>query len=147
MSIKLQVKWTEKMKLQAQAAENQITMDAHPPFGQGSAMTPKELVVAGLCGCTGMDVLALLKKHKQNFTSFNIEANVPTGEGHPVVFSSAELVFKIEGEVDPLVAVESVKLSQTKYCGVSAMLSKSFPITYKVLVNDTEVGSGEASFE
>lgn len=146
MSIKLQMKWNEKMSLTAVSDGNSLNMDAKAPLGSGSAMTPKHLLVAGLCGCTAMDVVALMKKHKQNLKSFDIDADVTTTDTHPMVFSSAELTFKLEGELEVAKVLEAVTLSQTKYCGVSAMLSKAFPISYRVFVNGTEVGQGESKF-
>lgn len=146
MSIKLQMKWDEKMQLTATTGNLSVLTDAKAPLGNGAAMTPKELVVAGLCGCTAMDVVALMRKHKQEVKSFFVDADVTTTETHPMVFSKAELTFKLTGVLDVAKVVEAVQLSQTKYCGVSAMLSKAFPISYKVFVNDQEVGQGEAKF-
>ncbi len=146
MSIKLQTKWNDKMSLTAVSDGNSLNMDAKAPLGAGAAMTPKHLLVAGLCGCTAMDVVALMKKHKQNLKSFDIDAEVATTDTHPMVFSHAELTFKLEGDLEIAKVLEAVMLSQTKYCGVSAMLSKAFPISYRVFVNGAEVGSGESKF-
>src|SRR5690606_6375283 len=113
-----------------------------------SGASPKELVAMGLGGCTAMDVIALLKKHKQPPQSFlvNVEVQTSTG-GHPAVFEKAVLRFVVNGAVDADKLLEAVKLSQTKYCGVSAMLSKALPIEYKVVLNGTEIGAGSANFE
>jgi putative redox protein len=146
MSIQMQMKWDEKMHLTATSAGNTVSADAKAPLGTGTAMTPKELVVAGLCGCTAMDVVALMKKHKQEVLSFEVSADVATTDTHPMVFSKAELLFKLNGKLDVAKVVEAVQLSQTKYCGVTAMLLKAFPITYKVIVNGEEVAQGEAKF-
>lgn len=146
--MKMNCKWNEKMVFNAAAGGNQVTMDAKAPIGGGTAMTPKELVVAGLCGCTAMDVVALMKKYRQNLESFDIEADVSATEsGHPAVFTEAKMVFKFKGAVEPAKAIEAVQLSQTKYCGVSAMLAKAFPIHYTIEVNGEVVGSGQASFQ
>jgi putative redox protein len=139
--------WQEKMSFSAVADGQTVLMDAKAPLGQGRAMTPKEMVLAGLGGCTAMDVIALLKKHKQTVTSFEVEVDVATSTGgNPMVFTKADIYFRLAGEVDPAIALESVHLSQTKYCGVSAMLAKAFPISYHVLVNGAEIGSGVAAF-
>ena len=141
------MKWDEKMQLTATTGQLSVVTDAKAPLGNGSAMTPKELVVVGLCGCTAMDVVALMRKHKQDVKSFVVEADVTTTETHPMVFSKAELNFKLEGNaLDKAKILEAVQLSQTKYCGVSAMLSKAFPIHYSVYVNGEQVGQGEANF-
>lgn len=147
-TMKCQLNWTQGMKFDAQSEGNEVKMDAKSPIGQSSAMTPKELVAAGLGGCTAMDVVALLKKHKQSFTSFKVDIDIETEKRLSAqVFSKAVLSFILEGDVDPKIYLEAVKLSQTKYCGVSAMLSQSFPIEYKVILNQTEIGEGKAHFE
>lgn len=147
--MKVKCQWNEAMRFTATARELEVTMDAKRPIGADSALTPKELVVAGLCGCTAMDVAALMKKHQQKMTSFDVFAEVAMSrEGtHPSVFEKAELIFVVKGEVDASRLVESVTLSQTKYCGVSAMLAKAMPITYAIELNGQRIHSGSAHFE
>jgi putative redox protein len=111
-------------------------------------MSPKELLLSALASCTAMDVVALLGKHRQKPEQFSISAEGNLSEGgHPKVFTGVKLVFEVTGTVEPQVVVDSVHASQTLFCGVSAMLSRAFPITYDILVNGTQVGSGEANFE
>lgn len=145
MDIKLL--WNEGMHFSAQTGENSISMDAKPPMGKGTAPTPKELVVMGMAGCTAMDVVALLKKYKQPMESFTVETQVIPTEGvYPAVFKSAHIVYKLSGELDSQKVLEAVTLSQTKYCGVSAMLSKAFPITWEIVLNGNLTGAGKADF-
>ena len=63
-----------------------------------------------------------------------------------MVFTKADIWFRITGTVEPAIAVDAARLSQTKYCGVSAMLSKAFPIEYHVMINGEKVGGGMAEF-
>lgn len=145
--MKVELKWTGGMKFQADCEGHSVPMDAKTPIGQGSAMTPKELVAAGLAGCTIMDVAALLKKHKQNYDKLEISADVTSSSGgQPVVFEKVLLTYSVTGAVDKNILIESVTLSQTKYCGVSAMLSKAFPITYAISLNGEIIGEGAAHF-
>lgn len=142
------LKWTGGMEFTASSENNTVTMDAKAPLGQAKAMTPKELVASGLAGCTAMDVIALLKKHKQVFDTFEISTEVtPSNSGHPIVFKEVLLTFKVTGNVEPAVLIESVQLSQTKYCGVSAMLSKAVPINYEILLNGESIKKDKAKFE
>ncbi len=145
--MKAQLKWTEGMKFMATADGQSVLMDAKAPIGTGTAMTPKELVAVGLGGCTAMDVIALLKKHKQGYRSLDVDVEITTStSGQPVVFTSATLTFNATGEVDKEILLNAVHLSQTKYCGVSAMLAKAFPITYIVKLNGEQIGEGTAEF-
>jgi len=141
------LKSQEGMVFEVESSGHRIQVDAKPPIGKGLAMTPKDLVAAGLGGCTAMDLIALLRKHKQPYESLEVEVNVIPSEGKaPVVFQSAEIQFRAAGSIDKSILLESIRLSQTKYCGVSAMLSKAFPIHYTVLLNGEEIGAGEANF-
>ena len=94
-----------------------------------------------------MDVVALMKKYKQPLDSFDIDADVTASEGvHPAVFTQVHLLFKLTGQVDASKVLEAVHLSQTKFCGVSAMLSKAVPISYTVELNGKNIGEGQAAF-
>lgn len=140
--------WKEGMTFEANSRGLSVTMDARAPLGHDKGPTPKEIVLMGLAGCTAMDVIGLLKKHKQHVESLIIETNAEQTEGsYPQVFTHADLIFRLSGDISPDIAIESIELSQTKYCGVSAMLSNSFPITWKLFINDEEKGTGKASFK
>lgn len=145
--MKSTLKWLADMKFEAETEGHTVLMDAKAPIGKSSAQTPKELVGAGLGGCTAMDVIALLKKYKQPLETFEVEVEIETNKtGYPTVFTHALISFRAKGAIDPKILNEAVHSSQTKYCGVSAMLSKAFPIEYVVLLNDEEVGRGKAEF-
>jgi putative redox protein len=143
----LKCTWKDGLKFTAESGNHSIGMDTRPPLGSDSALSPKQLLLAGICGCTGMDVVALLKKYKQPLESLRIDAEATLKEsGFPAIFSEVKLTFRIKGELDPAKVMEAVTLSQTKYCSVSAMVSKAVPIVYQVELNDGNIGSGQADF-
>ena len=145
--MKLECTWQEKMKFAASADGHLISMDAKSPVGDSSAMTPKQVLLAGICGCTAMDVVGLLRKHKQTLESLEVHAECDMTEGsHPMIFKEVRLGFKATGTVDAAILMESVQLSQSKYCGVSAMVSKAVPITFTIELNGGLIGSGRAKF-
>jgi len=147
MLMKTTLRWQEKMAFTGEADGHRINLDAKAPFGAGSGMTPKELLPLAVSGCSGMDVAALMKKNKQPVESLEVEAEATMKEGsQPAVFSDLVLTFKLTGQIDKDKLLEAVRLSQTRFCGVSAMLSKSVPIHYRVILNAVEIGHGEASF-
>lgn len=145
--MKSTVIWKEKMLFEGRVNGNAALMDAKPPQGNNSALSPKEMIVIGLGGCTAMDVIALMNKHKQAVEKFEISLDVeyPIGK-HPHVFTAATLHFQLHGKIDSKILIEAVKLSQEKFCGVSAMLSKAFPIYYKIFLNDSLEAEGQAHF-
>ena len=142
------VTWKDGMEFEGTADNHLVPMDAKAPLGKGNGPTPKDFLVIGLGGCTAMDVIALLKKYKQLPRAFRVDVDVePTTGLQPAVFKSAVLKYVVEGEVDAEKLLEAVHLSQTKYCGVSAMLAKAFPISYQVVLNGQVIGDGSAHFE
>lgn len=140
--------WKEKMQFQGSSGGHEVMLDTKSPVGSDTGLTPKELVAIGACGCTAMDVVGLMRKFKQNLTSLEVSADITTTEKvHPAVFTGLRFQFDAKGEVDPQKLLEAVSLSQTKYCGVSAMLADSFPIDYVVHLNGEEIGRGKAKFK
>jgi putative redox protein len=139
--------WKEDLQFSSEADGHAVLMDAKLPVGQGKGQTPKQLLLAALCGCAAMDVASLMRKQRQNVKSFEVTAEATIRKGiHPAVFTAVDLAFRIEGEVDPALAAEAARLSQTRFCAISAMLSRAVPIRYEVFVNDASVGRGEAQF-
>lgn len=140
--------WKDKMQFHAAMDQYETLIDAKPPIGSGSGPTPKQLVLSAISGCTGLDVVSLLKKYRQAFESFVIEADASQTEGkHPVVFKEIHLQFRVTGPVEPEKLLEAIRLSQTKFCGVSAMIAKTAPIHYRVELNGQEIGTGQSAFE
>lgn len=147
MPIKSVVTWKEGMAFDAEAEGNRVRMDSKAPLGKASGPTPKELVAMGLGGCTAMDVIALLKKHKQTVESLTVDVDIETSQGgHPAVFTKALLTFRARGPVEPAILLEAVRKSQTLYCGVTAMLVKAHPVSYVVELNGENIGTGDADF-
>ena len=136
------VKWTgAKMHLVGSNDRgHQIHLDTKPPFGEDQFMSPKELLLQGLCGCTAMDVIALMRKYKQNMTQFEVTARTQLTSEHPMVFQEIELEYHIHGtDLDRSKVKEAVELSRNKYCGVSAMLEKNSPIRHSIFINGSKV--------
>ncbi len=91
---------------------------------------PVQLLLIGLCGCTGMDVTSILQKKRQPFTGLQVKATAERAEEHPRVYTTIHLEFVVTGaEVDPAAVERSIELSQTKYCPAAAMLGKAAEIT------------------
>ncbi|MCC6277892.1 MAG: OsmC family protein [Oligoflexia bacterium] len=140
--------WKEKMQFEGESNGYKVRLDTQSPIGNDSGLTPKELVALGICGCTAMDVVALLKKFKQPLEAFEVRAEIEKTEKiHPIIFRSVRLIYDLKGSLDREKVLEAVKLSQTKYCGVSAMVSQAAPINYEVLINGETIGTGVAEFQ
>lgn len=104
-----------------------VMLDTEPRFGGASAgLRPLELLLAGLGGCTGMDVLVILRKKRQDVTAYRVEVSAEQATGHPHVFTQISIVHVLEGNSLAEEAVRrAIELSETKYCPAFAMLSKA----------------------
>lgn len=95
---------------------------------------PKALLLSSLAGCTGMDIVSILEKMHVEFSEFSMDVEADLTEEHPKVYSEIRLTYKIKVAVDDQEKVQkAVKLSEEKYCGVSAMLKMVCPIVYKIV--------------
>lgn len=101
--------------------------------GKRLGFGPKALLLSGLAGCSGIDVVDILGKMKISFDALEIVAEAEQTDEHPKVFKEISIVYKVktakenEGKV-----IRAVELSLQKYCGVSAMLSKHTNINSRV---------------
>jgi len=93
-----------------------------------SASSPMELVLIALCGCTASDVVGILRKKREPFTSLEVRARGERAETFPKVFTTIRLTYRVGGKVTPKAMEDAVRLSKEKYCSVSAMLEKSAKI-------------------
>jgi putative redox protein len=117
---------------------NTLSMDASPAIGgQHKGMRPTELLLAGVGGCSSIDVLLILKKQKQNVRKFQVEVE---GEKEKVeeysLFRDIVLHFIIDGDVDPVKAEKAIQLSLDRYCSVSKTLEPTAKISYKLTVTN-----------
>lgn len=108
--------------------------------GSDAGSRPKELLLLALGGCTGADVASILRKRRVDFRKFELVLEADASAEHPVVFTHAHVRYRFEGEGLPVAEIErAIRLSQDKYCAVSAMLRRAFPITWSAELNGTQV--------
>jgi putative redox protein len=97
-----------------------------------TANSPMELVLIGLCGCTASDVVSILRKKREPFTSVEVRAEGDKATTPPTVYTEIRLTYTVGGNVSHKAVEDAVRLSEEKYCSVSAMLSKTAKIIYKI---------------
>ena len=121
------VKWIEEERMSAVATSGHaVVMDASNPKQAGS---PLEYVLMALCGCTATDVVGILKKKREPFTSLEVSAVAERATEHPMVFTRISLLYRVDGPVSRKSVEDAVHLSKEKYCSVGAMLAKTAEIT------------------
>jgi putative redox protein len=146
--MKSDIKHLSNLAFSATVRDHQFFMDAQASAGgDNKGPSPKELLLSGIIGCAGMDVVSILKKHKMVADELLISAEANPRKEHPKIFEKVDIQFKARGNVGKNELNEAVKLSLTKYCGVTAMITKTVPVHYKVLLNDVEIDSGIAKFD
>ncbi|HBF37681.1 MAG TPA: peroxiredoxin [Firmicutes bacterium] len=126
--------WDHKMGFYASGdSGDQIFMDAGTPEGgSDSGVRPMELLLHALGGCTGMDVVSILKKMQIDLEDFSIEISGERAPEHPKKYTDIHLIFKVMGpNIDRDKVNRAVELSQTKYCSIAASLNSK--LTYEVL--------------
>ena len=129
------IEWNGMMKFKATSGSgHDVFMDTSDQNGgEDSAGRPKELLLHGLGGCTGMDVISILKKMRQEPNSFYMDIEADQTEEHPMVFNQIHITYHFSGDdLDEEKVRRAVELSQTKFCGVSEMLRKTAKITYEI---------------
>lgn len=128
--ISAKVLWTDNERYVAEAtSRHAIVMDTAK---EKSANTPMELVLIALCGCTASDVVGILRKKREPFTSLEVSAQGQRAEGYPAVYNEIKLTYRVGGKVSHKAMEDAVHLSKEKYCSVSAMLEKTAKITFEI---------------
>jgi len=94
--------------------------------------SPMELVLIGLCGCTASDVVSILRKKREPFTSIEVHARAERASEPPTVYTEIHLTYRIGGNVSKKAVEDAVRLSEEKYCSVAAMLNKTAKISYTI---------------
>ncbi len=104
--------------------------------GHGQGVSPMEAVLAAIGGCSGIDLISILKKQKQEIESFEMTVDGAREAGAvPAPFTAIHIIYHIKGNVDKEKAQRAADLSIEKYCSVSKMLEKSAKITYEVKIS------------
>lgn len=121
--------WIQKQEFEGVAGSgHKIVVDGDKAAGN----SPVELVLIGLCGCTGYDVASILRKKREPFTSIEVSAEAERATEPPTVFTKIHLTYKVGGKVSHKAVEDAVQLSEDKYCSVAAMLKKTAKITYEI---------------
>ena len=98
--------------------------------------SPKELVLHGLAGCTGLDVVAILGKKKVAFERFSIDVSAEQNKTHPVIFKTIHIHYRFTGDpADRPHFERAIELSKNQFCGISAMLAQSAEITWELTIS------------
>ena len=117
---------------------HKIIFDAEPHVGgEDKGPRPKQFMLYALAGCTGMDVVSILKKMRVNLKAFNVTIEGELTEEHPKQYNKMKVIYTFTGKDLPLEKLKkAVDLSEDRYCGVSATYKKVLELTSEIVVID-----------
>ena len=113
------------MRFRAESGSgHSIVMDASPESGgRNAGVRPMEAMLSAVGGCTGMDVISILRKKRQNVTGYEVRVSGERSEEHPRVFTRIDVEHVVRGVgVDPAAVKRAVELSTDKYCSAIGMM-------------------------
>lgn len=113
-----------------------ITLDDTAAEGGGRGVTPVEMVLIGLAGCAGMDVISILRKQRQPVSGLEVRAHGVRRDELPRIFTTITLEFIVRGaSVEPSALERALELTATRYCSVWGMLEPQATISssYRII--------------
>ncbi len=120
-----------------------LTLDGRPEHGGADrGASPMELVLLALGGCTGMTVLDMLRRRRQDVRGYEIRVEGEQAAAHPRIFRRIDVEHRIRGrDLDPAIVRRAIELAATRYCPVMAMLGRVATIDESYRLIDDETGA------
>ncbi len=131
------ITWKGGMAFETSFDGFKIMIDGHESVGgTGQGPTPKGLTLVSLGGCTGMDVVSILKKMKVAYDDLNIRVEAELADEHPKKFTHITVYYEFNGSDLPVGKInKAINLSEERYCGVSASLKPQVTIGHQLIIN------------
>jgi len=132
----INTEWKGDMTFEADINGHKLIMDANSDGGgHNIGPSPKKLLLVALSGCTGMDVVSILKKMRVDIDKFNVEVQGDVADEHPKRYTKMHVIYKFTGKNLPLEKLEkAVKMSEETYCGVEALYRMAITVTSEIKI-------------
>jgi putative redox protein len=132
----IKTEWKGNMAFEADVNGHKVIMDAPTETGgDNSGPSPKKLMLVALSGCTGMDVVSILKKMRVDIEKCSVEVQGDVTEEHPKQYFKMHVIYEFTGKNLPVDKLEkAVKMSEETYCGVGALYRKAIEVTSEIRV-------------
>jgi len=137
MKTSLNINWIDGMAFESEINGHKIIIDADETVGGNNrGPRPKPFMLLALAGCTGMDVVSILKKMRVELDNFGVEVEANNTEEHPKHYDEMKVIYKFWGKDLPMDKLEkAVNLSEERYCGVSHVYKQYVKMTHEIRVN------------
>jgi len=137
----IETQWMGKMQFNALVNGHTVIMDAPERVGgEDNGSIPKPFILTALSGCTGMDIVAILRKAQKEVNDLNIKVTGELSKQQPIEYVAMHVIYDFKGDESCKdAAMDAVTVSQEKYCGVSHMLKKALPVTWEVNYNEVPI--------
>ena len=141
MKHEIETMWMGRLQFNALINGHTVVMDAPERVGgEDNGPIPKPFVLSALSGCTGMDVVSILRREGRQLHEFNLKVSGEISKQPPLQYTSTHIVYEMKGSAeDRDAALDAVMRSQEEICGVSHMLKKIIPVTWQVIYNGKEL--------
>ena len=138
MKKEIEMKWEGGMAFNTMLDGHSVTVDAGVENGgKDSGPRPKVLMLVALGGCTGMDVVSILKKMRVEVEEFSMRIAGNLTEEHPKQFDEMKLIYEFKGkDLNEEKLRKAVDLSMERYCGVSAVYKKALDFSYDIIIKE-----------
>ena len=139
-------RWTKNRQFVGwDSKQHGIVMDTPAEgTGEGTGWRPVELLLLGIAGCTGVDVVSILEKKREDVRGFEVEVRgEPRLSEHPHYYERIEIVYRVTGvDVKPESVARSIELSESKYCSVKGCLGPQCEVvtSFEVIAFEPHIG-------
>ena len=132
------INWKQNLAFETEIDGHPMIMDASPESGGDDlGARPKKLMLAALAGCTGIDVIMILKKMKIVPESFHVIVEGDVAEEHPKKYEKMKVIYQFKGKNLPYDKLEkAILLSEEKYCSVSAVYRKAVEMSHEIRIEE-----------
>jgi len=132
------IQYRENMSFNVDVNGHKIVIDSTNEFGgNNEGPGPKSLMLVALAGCTGMDIVSMLKKMRIQFENFRIKVDGNITDEHPKHFDHMHITYIIKGKNIPVNKIKmAVTLSLEKYCGVSYSYRIAMKLTHELIIEE-----------
>lgn len=141
--MKARVKWVQDVMFVGESGSgHSVVMDGAPEAGgRNLGVRPMEMLLLGLAGCSGFDVVLILKRGREKVTDCVVEVDADRAETDPKIFTNIRMRYIVTGRsLDRAKVERAVKLSEEKYCSASAVIGKTAQISSTIEIVEIEGG-------